>query len=1523
MKNIQLIFLSILRFFKLNVVSLIGFMLLVFFSVSIFTTLNAATSTLSRSFNRIKIDGNLHDFVINENYSIGEAKFTPVVKLNTMGNYDYNFTINEGAWTNGHKKTQEEFKKWIVSTETENEFSKFFLGNEKLFFYFDKTGVTETIYSNSNESKQLKLPDFITATSLVDAMNQAKLLLNDSLISPLNDLVPNVIPIIFKNTIIAETNNNVAIRNFSALDISTNKQNMFFKIIETNRDYNVDNLVIFEGNNVSVEEDFSGFINSLQREYAIDPSYFVNINPKDANVKPNEPLPPNANLDTKILYWTWKYIELFLKSSWTPGYIDTNGLLNKLDDNIYANVNPWRNSPIDLSFFDSKDQSRFKDLFIKMRSFLTQEKGHSIINTGFSLTFSKTSLLPAVGVINDINSFESLATPSYFSKDFFDETTKETYRKEPIDINLWNEVRAEASEDEFQNWLLKGLPEKNKLEVDNEIFVLLGSGLSPDFMYPIIDQNRPIPDQSKEELIYVSNSGYMKVENNFRGSLTENFIVGKSNGGNLSKQIRDINTVSTDFMSWPTGIDSTYSNDDLRNIFSPASQRVVFIPSLIDSINLISLFLTSFIATLTLIVIGIMIKRFIAINKTDLAILLANGFSKWELVLALTLIILLFSGIATILGIFAGIALQIPAIGLFSQFWTLPTSFSNLTVGLFFGIFGVAMLTFGLMSLLFSYLSLRGEIVDLMKNDSNYHLNRLSRLIKKSVRKRSILTIFRVSLAFSSPWKIISISTMSAIVMSSLSFGISSIDKFGVSARNTFESKQYENAIDLYSPTNAGGLYYTTPLERISTTLFNGLYNFNENLNMDRYNEIVFAKNPKEEWNDLINPLEGIAIDPINQQLIGLNNQQKWRNNYTNKPASNFSLTDHNMTLNGNLHLPTLQDADASIYDLSYVEYKTSSKLSLEHQILFFIPWSIAFKLMPSNTGRYFNENYEILLEEVYRYYHSFDAKSASPPISTKWDPELFSVVLESFVKPTKINENNNRSKFALTYTDSPEPNPPIEPYYLTGNAPNYGLTKEKKDPTFLAYGFIDNSIGLSLKLKEDFINLIYGIEKNNNLSPTNYSMNYKKIPIGPEDETYTTVEFNIINKNGYSFPHQSLRVKGIKENSKHVSLLNNGVDIKSLINVDIKPENITEIEIPIIANKFAEKSLNLNVGDKLEINVLNDIMRFEDSVNNIPEDGYNFKIMGFNDSFKDNEFYMSQENANLLTKITTLQKPIKDFSIDSQNLLNVGNNKEWLYGFNGIFTSDVNIPQTRQSISLYSPYNIYLGFDKISNPGFSAAMKTTKTGNAPKNKEESNFYDALERTKSIDLMNIYMDKNYPVLPKDITIKSFIDSIISTYKGESTFISLITSVEPVDVLRNIFINIQNMTEILQWISLIIINIASVIIILLITLIIISDSMKLAGILKALGLRSLSNASSFLMIYLPVIILGLIVAIPLTFLFNFIYSITIFNFMGILISTTAPWWVFLLSSSVIIFIFLISFLITWRKIKTQKLTEVIK
>jgi hypothetical protein len=102
---------------------------------------------------------------------------------------------------------------------------------------------------------------------------------------------------------------------------------------------------------------------------------------------------------------------------------------------------------------------------------------------------------------------------------------------------------------------------------------------------------------------------------------------------------------------------------------------------------------------------------------------------------------------------------------------------------------------------------LRKPTVQLFKADGEYKANLISRYIKNPFSNFGIITKFRVSLAFNFIWKLLVLSIMSTLAMSSIIFAISINGKFEQAKNTTFTSQKYSYAVDLFSPTNQGGQY--------------------------------------------------------------------------------------------------------------------------------------------------------------------------------------------------------------------------------------------------------------------------------------------------------------------------------------------------------------------------------------------------------------------------------------------------------------------------------------------------------------------------------------------------------------------------------------------------------------------------------------------------------------------------------------------------------------------------------------------
>ncbi|GHU31018.1 hypothetical protein FACS1894166_01700 [Bacilli bacterium] len=136
----------------------------------------------------------------------------------------------------------------------------------------------------------------------------------------------------------------------------------------------------------------------------------------------------------------------------------------------------------------------------------------------------------------------------------------------------------------------------------------------------------------------------------------------------------------------------------------------------------------------------------------------------------------------------------------------------------------------------------------------------------------------------------------------------------------------------------------------------------------------------------------------------------------------------------------------------------------------------------------------------------------------------------------------------------------------------------------------------------------------------------------------------------------------------------------------------------------------------------------------------------------------------------------------------------------------------------------------------------------------------------------------------DNLIGLFVKELLAKYGG-TAMLALVSGAQDRSSTQTIFSSLSYTITQIEQIVLAIISFMVIIIVMLITILIISDSKRLAAILKSLGYSDQQNLMSFLSIYIPVVVLGLILAIPLSFVLVSVFQAVIFNGAGILILGT--------------------------------------
>ncbi len=1268
-------------------------------------------------------------------------------------------------------------------------------------------------------------------------------------------------------------------RNFYSMNLSQNKQNLYYKIIEQNWNEKIDKVVVYKGNYFTSpgETPFSGYqnsyaqtVNSLVVKECKECDDF--LNPKTQSNYNNETLNPPVQ-KAKLNKEGRDFINLLSKAKWSNGdETKFRALSEQLNSKENQNKDP---------LFDKLTQLT-KDAKESLNTFKSIIQNYYFNDKGYQLVVNITNITPITAQVTNKRSYEAIVNPTFARNS----------NKDCISYNEWQQ-QLQKPEEEFNAWLNK-LSDKYKIHVDKDDYILIGEGLSPDFMYPIVSLDKPLPNLQNEVLLYLNKDGYSRVRDAYRNSETENMLLGKfkSNVKNYQAAINEINAAAKKYMQWPDNIQAAFLYDDTSNVMTPSALRLVYVPNIVHLINIISALILIFIIVSALIVSFILIKRFIDVNKTDIGVLLANGYRKIDVLFPLALIFSLFIAIGLIIGYASGFGLQIFSMNLFRNFWTIPYSLStfNIVPFILFVILGVIVL--GLFVLGVSFIVVKGDATSLIDSSSTCKVSRFSIWMKKVYRNKNPMDQLRYSFAFSSLFKLFTLTIMSGFIMTALTFGIAYSDSFKNSSNKTFVARNYNYSVDFDTPTVQGGQYYTVPYDKVAMSLY-GLGGWdnpnNPNYNMGQYiNET--------------GPLNG-TYQATSPNLIDKDQLEK--RGY----ASNLEVFKNMITKFGTYQLPSRTDGIGDLTptnELQYLSWFTQSKLFINASIFGNKPWDIAIKLMPANQRKYCEDaNRKILSMMSGDITHTLTLRG--------FEAKTFRNILSQFVTSATEEEFNNGVEAFINEGYGKQG----DEYKLSDKLP---LEQLKKLDT--KYWKLDLTKIVSLtKLNNDYILLVASAFNIPEYAKVNYLMTYNKIATMPGDKTYSYAMTNLDVKNQFV---PSVKLIGIsKQNESFLQLTNdNGDDLEDKI-INSK---INDFTVPVIVNKVFAKQYGVKINDTISADVLNTIDRhtrgnnkfnfwetatgkraqsninkFSSMIinNNNTFDAddyirykYKLKVIDILDTYQGNEIYTSQDNVNWMTGMTLF---------DTRNDQNIFDKENAIIGtrgipFNGLF-SNSEIPfQVSNNIAFYAPSGLYIGNDQ-TKAGLSLALKYKDNANKAKH--------VLGYTGDI---------------KDIN--AMVSDVESAF-GRSAYIALVSNMLPTGVLKDSFAVMDETLKFTTDATISLLLVVSYIIVTLITFILVTDSMKIASILKALGLSDTDNSLSLLLIYIPVVLIGILLTIPLLSLVSKFYVDGVFSFSGILLEIPILWWQPLVSSLAIITVFFIAFFIIKHRLKKKNLANEIK
>ena len=435
----------------------------------------------------------------------------------------------------------------------------------------------------------------------------------------------------------------------------------------------------------------------------------------------------------------------------------------------------------------------------------------SIIDKGFKMSASWENGMKSASIL-DPSSFLTYVSPSYAGINDLEYTN-------PNAIVSLYETAIKNHADNAMEWLKSQFRKRfaNSLVwVEHTPYIAIGSGITPDFSYPIIGPDKPMPDVKNEAILFTNNNGYKRIEDAFRGSPKENYLAYKftqNAKGKENKILANIEKIAAKDMSWGRSVNHIVSKTfDTSESVILAPNRISFLNTLQKSMLTLSVILTISLIIFITIVISLVIKKHINSHKKNYGILLANGYSKTQIALTSTVISLVSIIVPAGLGYIAGHFMQYLLLEQFANVWTLPIRGHEFNWWAFISIIVFPFLLVSLLTFAITMWEIRGNIPEILSGSSSKISSYFSSKILGPLKFIGIRTKASMSLFITNISKMLLVFVSTAMAIITIATSISTIHKFDDAKNSSAAATSYSYDVTFNAPTHEGKVLKATHL---------------------------------------------------------------------------------------------------------------------------------------------------------------------------------------------------------------------------------------------------------------------------------------------------------------------------------------------------------------------------------------------------------------------------------------------------------------------------------------------------------------------------------------------------------------------------------------------------------------------------------------------------------------------------------------------------------------------------------------
>lgn len=1153
----------------------------------------------------------------------------------------------------------------------------------------------------------------------------------------------------------------------------------------------------------------------------------------------------------------------------------------------------------DLELGSPIDNSKYRTVFAVYEPKIDLSKFVSTDKQKIDLHFSYEDGISIAETATDI--ILSVYTPYGFATVVPDKFLT-VNNKEFIPVNQWNDLitrwnellnswdnffsltndEIESKIKNFSNYVkewLSLLDSKYTITVNTQKYVIIGTGTSPDLLYPSTSLENLIINPKTEFVLFTNKQGYDSILSTSPATFQNKYFSGITKNRLTDDYVSKLNQEYKHIFNPNATSNLIYRTNDFSKNKNILTFRIYLPDSIVLYVSVVAVAAIVVLIILGLYLSYLLIRSYISKNLIQLAIVKANGFSTFKIAMALSLfglVIALFAGFGGYIG---ALFLQGIFYSAISPFWYIPLEFLKFSIIGFFGGTISVFVVFLIFTWAILKVTFKKPINSLISSNVETKVSKILTIIKNRSNNIKPLFKFRLNLSFSNFYRFIFYTVLCSFGLAFVTSGISLPQKFSESTALTKSNKNYSYSFDLVTPTEQSGLYKMQKYSNLGfTDVDNGIYPLYPGTIMHNGKQETYYQTRAYETPYKLEELKVLDKDG-NQKMDG-----------------------SNPLYFGNILLPSYQANFAIKNDIFFGESAVFAKWLLDFEINFGFqinPWEfVKAYLSPEIIARSESQS-QIFLKDVYLATQNpinkklYELQQKNSFILYDENTNTYSVnsktIIDINLDYTKIKFTDDFLAFiGCVYGDEELSSKDVKI--------SYGIIPYDDEQSFETYSYINaNAI---LKNKSENFNIV-GI-KDNSSFVTLKNQKEEDISNLLTDSKY---EYPIIINNGAAYEYK------LKIGDKINISVNN-----SYFRFSRKVLESQGVESGAITDGYGDTEYTLTIVGIASTSFGEEFYISQENANKIIG-------LGFNEANKTNG-----GNIILKTKVTEESKQENEYA-DHKILLNNG-----YVPFNGVFTNNENPVYLSKNISFYAQWGIWPTINSLDQNSFVDMWRINF-----KNMWQMGMQNSAIPAGATQLKYVFIDKlvtnNTSLLNDRTTIydklinsigndsKNLADFGISIYGNTPTTIS-INKIDSFVSQYQIYSSLFSSVNIVQTIGMSIFIPLIVIMILVMTSIMMNEFKNMIAVLKTLGYSDKENILSIVFTYFPILILALLIGFVLMIGLVYILQFALYGLSSIYISSSISWLPYIYGAISIVAIMFINFVFTIVLLKKMNLKKVI-